>query len=81
MDDNGLFPARANYQSVGGVITSVTYWGKKGEVMLRFIHKFICDLCKDIYHITYNPSLFLLYLFFFAAASLFVHFSNIFHNI
>ena len=26
---NRLFPARANYQSVGGVITSVTYWDKK----------------------------------------------------
>ena len=32
---NRLFPARPNYQSVGGVITSGVYWGKKGDVMLR----------------------------------------------
>ena len=32
---NRPFPARPNYQSVGGVITSGMYWGKKGDVMLR----------------------------------------------
>ena len=35
---NRPFPARGKYrriQSVGGVITSVTHWGKKSDVMLR----------------------------------------------
>jgi hypothetical protein len=32
---NRLFPVRLNYYAVGGVITSVTYWGKKCDVTPR----------------------------------------------
>ena len=38
---NRPFPVRPNYYAVGGVITSVTHWGKKCDA---FIHKFVCGI-------------------------------------